>query len=165
VNRSHGPKGQLLRQRLRGDDGVALVEFALVSPVLFLLLFGIIDFGWVFGQHLDVRHGVREGARLVSVNYDPNGYTGTTQTQAIALEICGRMDNSGATTVAISNKSSGSDAGKVGQYAIVTVRTEADPLTGFLPMIFDGIDLVSTVEVRIEVDATWAGGLGAITCL
>jgi Flp pilus assembly protein TadG len=51
-----------------GDRGASIVEFAIVAPVLFLLLFGIIDFGWAFSQNLDVRHAAREGARLAAVN-------------------------------------------------------------------------------------------------
>ena len=45
-----------------------MVEFAIAAPLLFLLLFGIIDFGWAFSQNLDVKHAAREGARLAAVN-------------------------------------------------------------------------------------------------
>ena len=60
-----------LRERLRRDDGAAAVEFALVAPLLFLLVFGIIDFG--FGFHAwDASHNAaREGARTGAVNPDP----------------------------------------------------------------------------------------------
>jgi Flp pilus assembly protein TadG len=149
--------------RLRDDRGAALVEFGLVAPVLFLVLFAIVDFGWVFGQHLDVRHGVREGARLVSVNYSPLGDEGSAQTIALASNICGRMDAEGATTVQISLKNSSSS--QVGDLAIVEVRSQASPLTGFMPLIFNGIELNNTIEVRLEADATWANGVGAVTCL
>ena len=43
----------------RVNRGVALVEAALVFPVLALLFFGVVEFGWVFSQNLDVRHGAR----------------------------------------------------------------------------------------------------------
>ena len=42
---------------------------ALVAPFLLLLLFGIIEFAWVFGQNLSVTHGAREGARLAAVDF------------------------------------------------------------------------------------------------
>jgi Flp pilus assembly protein TadG len=49
--------------RLRGDDGVALVEFALVFPLLMVLLFGIISAGLLWNQELSLTHAAREGAR------------------------------------------------------------------------------------------------------
>ena len=55
--------------RGKGDEGAALVEFALIAPILFLLIFGVIEFGWAFSQNMDVRHGARETARLAAVNY------------------------------------------------------------------------------------------------
>ncbi|MCH7790392.1 MAG: pilus assembly protein [Acidobacteria bacterium] len=148
---------------MRDDRGVALVEFGLVAPILFLVLFAIVDFGWVFGQHLDVRHGVREGARLVSVNYSPLGDEGSAQTMALASNICGRMDPQGLTSIEISLKNAASS--QVGDLAVVEVISEASPLTGFMPLIFEGMDLRSTIEVRLEADATWADGVGAVTCL
>ena len=50
------------------ERGATLVEFALVVPLLMLFIFGSIDFGWAFGQHINVRGAVREGARLAVVN-------------------------------------------------------------------------------------------------
>jgi Flp pilus assembly protein TadG len=47
----------------RRDDGAAAVEFALVVPLLILLVFGIINFGVLFSQQLTLNNAVREGAR------------------------------------------------------------------------------------------------------
>lgn len=55
--------------RRRDDDrGAAAVEFALIAPLLFMLVFAIIDFG--FGIHAwDATHNAaREGARFGAVN-------------------------------------------------------------------------------------------------
>ncbi|MGQ0833075.1 MAG: TadE/TadG family type IV pilus assembly protein, partial [Microthrixaceae bacterium] len=41
--------------RGKRDRGAALVEFAIIMPIFFLLVFGIIEFGWAFFQLLDVR--------------------------------------------------------------------------------------------------------------
>lgn len=49
--------------RTRGSQGAAAVEFALVSGILFLLLFGIIQYGLYFNDSLSARQGVREAAR------------------------------------------------------------------------------------------------------
>lgn len=52
------------RQVSRRDQrGAAAVEFALVAPILFSLVFGIIGFGFVFAQELSLGNGARQGAR------------------------------------------------------------------------------------------------------
>ena len=43
--------------------GAVAVEFALVSSVFFLLLFGVVDFGYLMWVNLTMQHAVREGAR------------------------------------------------------------------------------------------------------
>jgi Flp pilus assembly protein TadG len=48
----------------RGQRSQALIEFALVSPVLLLLLFGIIDIGRAVFYYDTVSHAAREGARV-----------------------------------------------------------------------------------------------------
>jgi Flp pilus assembly protein TadG len=57
--------------RRRSEDGAAAVEFALVLPVLILILFGIIDYGLYFGDALDTRSGVASATRQAVVdNFD-----------------------------------------------------------------------------------------------
>ncbi len=56
-----------LRRKLRREEGASLVEFALICPILFLILFGLIDFGFIYNDFLSVRQGVRDGARQGSV--------------------------------------------------------------------------------------------------
>lgn len=52
----------------RRESGQAMVEFALVLPILLLLLCGIIDFGWMFFNQLTLNNWCREGARYTAVN-------------------------------------------------------------------------------------------------
>lgn len=47
----------------RRDKGATLVEAALVYPLLFLALFGVIEFGLAFKDYLTVSHAARDGAR------------------------------------------------------------------------------------------------------
>jgi len=49
----------------RSQSSQALIEFALISPVLLLLLFGIIDIGRAVFYYDTVNHAAREGARIV----------------------------------------------------------------------------------------------------
>jgi len=51
----------------RHQRGAALVEFALVSSLLFLLLFGIIEVGLLFGDQALVGASAREAARSAAV--------------------------------------------------------------------------------------------------
>lgn len=53
--------------RSRGDDGAALVEFALVSILLFMLVFGIITYGLVLSFKQDMTRAAAEGARAGAV--------------------------------------------------------------------------------------------------
>jgi Flp pilus assembly protein TadG len=53
---------QLLR-RGRGQEGSAAVEFAIVFPVLMLLLAGFFDFGWLFYWQHAVTNASRAGVR------------------------------------------------------------------------------------------------------
>jgi Flp pilus assembly protein TadG len=52
----------------RGDDhGAAALEFALVLPVLLLVVFGLIDFGRMLNAQLVVSEAAREGARAAAL--------------------------------------------------------------------------------------------------
>jgi Flp pilus assembly protein TadG len=48
------------------EAGQSLVEFALVLPVLLLILLGIIQFGAVFNSLITLNAAAREGARLMA---------------------------------------------------------------------------------------------------
>ncbi len=54
---------------LHNEKGQAMVEFALVLPVLILLLCAIIDFGWIFGNQLLANNAAREAARYTAIHY------------------------------------------------------------------------------------------------
>jgi len=58
--------------RLREERGVAMVEFALVLPLLALLIMGIIDFGRALNYWIDETHLSNEGARWAVVNRWPS---------------------------------------------------------------------------------------------
>jgi hypothetical protein len=59
----------------RCEAGVALVEFALVLPLLLVILFGMLDFGKAFNYWIDETHLANEGARWAVVNKNPGGGT------------------------------------------------------------------------------------------
>jgi len=53
-----------VRSRLANESGAELIEFALVLPLLLLVLLGIIDFGFLFQRYEVVTNAAREGARV-----------------------------------------------------------------------------------------------------
>jgi Flp pilus assembly protein TadG len=52
----------------RDERGAAMVEFAIIAPVLLLLVFGIVDFGRYFFLYNNLTNSAREGARLGAVS-------------------------------------------------------------------------------------------------
>ena len=60
----------LLRCFKKNEFGVALVEFALVAPILILLVLGIVEFGWVFNGFVSLNGAAREGARYATRMHD-----------------------------------------------------------------------------------------------
>ena len=57
-----------IRPRLRRDDGQAFVEFAIVLPLLVMLVLGICQFGLAFHNYLSITDAARVGARAAAVN-------------------------------------------------------------------------------------------------
>jgi len=51
----------------KNEKGQGLVSFALVLPILAMLIFGIIQFGFIFYSQITITSAAREGARMASV--------------------------------------------------------------------------------------------------
>ncbi|MFG2056849.1 TadE/TadG family type IV pilus assembly protein [Micromonospora sp. NPDC048930] len=49
------------------DRGAAAVEFALLLPVVLLIIFGIIDFGRMLNAQIVISQAAREGARAAAL--------------------------------------------------------------------------------------------------
>ena len=78
-------------------SGAATVEFALVAVTVFTLLFGIIDFSYLFWGTLSMQHAVREGAR----------YAVTGQSNLFTNPTGNAKDRCDAAVVEIKNQSMG----------------------------------------------------------
>ena len=55
------------RRRRSGEAGVEIVEFALVFPLLLLVVLGIVDYGFMFQRYEVVTNAAREGARVAAL--------------------------------------------------------------------------------------------------
>ena len=156
---ANGTRGRLLRRR-RGEDGAALVEFAFIAMPLFLILFATMEFGWAFFQLNDVRHGAREGIRLVAVNADPATTAGAPADQGehLAQAACERMDRSVGVTITITIEDldpadpSGNHYFDVGDDATLTATKPLDQLTHVFDPILSSVELEETITTRLEQD-------------
>ncbi|KRF17861.1 hypothetical protein ASG90_05890 [Nocardioides sp. Soil797] len=63
------------RRKMRSDDGAAAVEFALVFPILVLILFGIINYSYMFTVRQALTQSSAEGARAGAVVQAADGVT------------------------------------------------------------------------------------------
>jgi Flp pilus assembly protein TadG len=150
------------RDRARSEDGVALVEFALLLPVLALLLFGMLDFGKAFNYWIDETHLANEGARWAVVNKNPGSGGGTTLQEYIREQATTPELRSGGTAsvpsalqVCIEFPAGTSN---VGDPVKVTVETTYH----WLGMVADRISIAETAIVgaatmRLEAQPTSYG--------
>ena len=58
---------EIRRRRARDERGIAMLETLIVLPLLLLLLFGLVEFGILFGRWLALNNAAREGARQAIV--------------------------------------------------------------------------------------------------
>jgi Flp pilus assembly protein TadG len=66
--------------RTRNETGQTMVEFAIVLPVLCVLLFAIVQLGIVFNNYVTLTDAVRAGARTAAVSRNDANPTGATTT-------------------------------------------------------------------------------------
>jgi len=66
----------------RRERGSVAVEFALLLPVLLLLVFGIIDFGRAINDQITLTQAAREGVRLASLGYSSAAVNTRTESAA-----------------------------------------------------------------------------------
>ncbi len=77
----------------RDEQGTSAVEFALIAPVFFLFIFGIIAFGLLFWTQIGMQHGAEMAARCASINTtlcptsNPSAITNYALQQALGLSL------------------------------------------------------------------------------
>ena len=87
----------LIPARRSNQRGQAVIELALTLPLLLLVVFGIIDFGFMFQRYESVTNAAREGARLGVLT--SAGYTATeAQNRAVSYLRAGGLNGPRRTT-------------------------------------------------------------------
>jgi Flp pilus assembly protein TadG len=74
------------KRSFRRQEGAAAVEFAIVASLLFMLIFGIIDFGFAFHAWNNTANAAREGARRAAVDDNTTAIIARTQQAARTLD-------------------------------------------------------------------------------
>ncbi len=155
--------GRLPRPRVRvralrrEQRGTAVVEFALVAPILFLLVFGILDFGRALNYYNQLTQLAGQGARAAVVNGNPDGTgpaSGTSnQSQHVNTYATGGIKNGIKVCI------QGNSPPAAGQ----PVTIQATYKFTFLPLIGAAlgsptITLSATQSERQEATATYSTG-------
>lgn len=141
----------LTRKRARAERGAAAVEFALLVPILFTLVFGIIDFGWAINRNTVVNNAAREGVRLASLGEDSSRISTSVQS---ALNDMG-LDASTVSVNLSCLKPDGTACGTWGERApggtaIITVRYSTAWITPVGSAFASNLSISKSSRMRIE---------------
>ena len=135
------PRRDRLRTRRDRSRGQALVEFVLVLPPLLLVLLGIIQFGLVFADWIQVTNATRDGARKAAVSrYNASGVSAVTTTAKNSTWSL----NKSAMTVTVSP----AQPWTAGQTVTVTVKYPFS--INILGVVVKSGNLTSSETARIE---------------
>jgi Flp pilus assembly protein TadG len=150
---TEGAQSSRARRRLLLETGQAAVEFALVVPLLCLIIIAILHFGKVMNYWLDLNHVASEGARKAAVNtYTSDAQYDTyirSRLETGELRTGGTTSIASPATIAVCLP----EGGDVGDPVTVQVAAEYS-----LPFIGSSVTLRGTATMRLEQQAEFAGG-------
>ncbi len=73
--------------RVNWERGTTLVEFALVLPILLLIIFGVLDLGWAIYAQNTLSLATRDAARIGIVNPDSSAIIQRVRDKSFALDV------------------------------------------------------------------------------
>ena len=71
------------RRTVTSERGAAAVEFALILPILLLLVLGVVEFSRVYNVQISLSNAAREGARYMAIHHVEPPATQDTKEKAI----------------------------------------------------------------------------------
>ncbi|MEJ7771774.1 MAG: TadE/TadG family type IV pilus assembly protein [Geodermatophilaceae bacterium] len=122
----------------RRDRGAAVVEFALIVPVLLLLVLGIAEFGHAYQVQTSLSAAAREGVRVMALQNDPAAARDTTRASAPTLNLTNAQ-------ISVSPGSCAATSTAPAATATVTVTYQMGFLTG---LFGSGITLTGKGSMR-----------------
>jgi Flp pilus assembly protein TadG len=132
-----------LFKRRNTDQGQAVVEFAVILPVLLLILFAILQFGVVFNDYIQVTAAAREGARKAAVSRSLGTSSAETAATTAAKNAAPGLNQSNI-TVSFPNSptfAQGSD---------VSVQVTYPYSISIIGLVVSSGNLSSTTTMRVE---------------
>lgn len=160
------PSTRGLRSSRRGQ---ALVEFALILPVLIVMMMGVVDLGRGIYAYNAISNAAREGGRTAIVNQDLADIRSRAAAQATALGIPSSAPTSctsgvpgGPSGVCVSFvmpdlTTDCSATLAVGCQAVVTVKYTFTPITPVIGNLIGSVAMTSTTKQVIESVCTTSG--------
>ena len=140
--------------KIKGQKGASAIEFAIVLPVLVLLLVGTMEFSVLLYDKAVITNASREGARAGIVFYHPNGKISVAEIQAIVNNYCaGHMITFGTAQVPnifVSEAGSGSASDPFTRTVRVTYHYDFLVIPNFISNLAGGIDLAGQTVMRME---------------
>jgi Flp pilus assembly protein TadG len=147
-------------RRGRTERAQSLVEFALVLPVLLIMVFGIIDFGMGIRSYISLTNATREGARFAAVGNvagayptDCDGATSTTVIGRVCVSIEG-LDLTQVQVVSVSypdGEAPGNSVIVAADYTYNYITPLGDFLDFFSGGSFpDSLALSTSTDMRLE---------------
>jgi Flp pilus assembly protein TadG len=128
------------RIQIRNQQGQTMTEFALVLPVLALILFAVIQFGIVFNNYITLTDATRAGARKAAVSrQDPN------RNSAVMSAVRSSASDLKSSKLSVLPPSSTWDSG-----ADVTVTASYPYSISLLGIVVKSGQLSSTTTERVE---------------
>ena len=141
----------------RKSSGQSLVEFALVLPILLLLILGAMDIGRIITTKIAVTNAAREGANFLSRNALLDDVADVNDINATCDVIMreGKSTDDSIVNVTIEcSEVDITDCCAKGSPVIVTVSKEVDLIYGgilqFLGSISGPLEIASSVQMRVK---------------
>ncbi|MDQ0824914.1 Flp pilus assembly protein TadG [Arthrobacter sp. B2I5] len=116
------------------ERGAAAVEFAILLPLLLMLVLGTIEFGRAYNAQITLTNAAREGARVMAINKIP------AEAKAKAQDAAAPISTSIPTTDIILS----TDTCPVGTQVTLTIKYTLSTITGIagpFPMTGKGVML------------------------
>ncbi|CCQ45340.1 tadE-like family protein [Pseudarthrobacter siccitolerans] len=116
------------------ERGAAAVEFAILLPLLLMLVLGTIEFGRAYNAQITLTNAARDGVRVMAIGNDPAGAKTAAQNAATSV----------STTIPTSDITLSTNACSTGDQVTLTIKYNLSTITGIagpFPMTGKGVML------------------------
>ncbi|HUS21079.1 MAG TPA: TadE family protein [Aeromicrobium sp.] len=141
----------------RRARGQTLVEFAMVLPIIILLVMGTVDLGRAVFTYNTLAQSARSASRLAIVNQNITNVRNEAIASAATLgltssnvDVCFKRADSTLTSCSSTSDNCPQSTRDIGCLAIVTTHMTYSPMTPVISLIFSSFALSSTSVASIE---------------